>query len=161
MGTRTGKIAALAGFAYFASTTVSAAPIFVNAESGTTRPLDGTWEYGCVSPGPGLPDKKEVIVFQDNNVESQLITFTSTNGTSSSGGATTSLGSATVSSFDDLTALGWLLSSVLSVLELKVGKFSGVLSILNMPGGSRLAGNRVLSPCPLFDSNHDIRTPIG
>jgi hypothetical protein len=108
MDTRINRAIEFAIFAFFVSTSLSAAPIIIGAESGALRSLDGAWGIGCESGGPGLPDENEVLVFEGDTVAGKLITYTSTDGTCSSGGVITTEAAGTVVAVEDFVTLGWL-----------------------------------------------------
>ena len=94
-------------FTSLASTVFASSPVFINAESGTARSLDGVWEYGCEIGDPGEPDTNEYLVIVGGKIEGRELTYSSTDGTCSAGEAVTSFDTGTIAGFDDLTTLGW------------------------------------------------------
>lgn len=101
------RLLSLVIFTSLASTVFAASPIFINAESGTARSLDGVWEYGCEIGDPGEPDSNEYLVIVGNKVEGRELSYSSTDGSCSSGEMVTSFDTGTLNGFDDLTTLGW------------------------------------------------------
>jgi hypothetical protein len=98
------RVSILLIFASFASAAFSGPPVLINAESGSARSLDGIWDRPCGGSGP---DQSERWVFLGDTVEVLFLTYTSTDGTCSSGEVSTTFATGTIAALEDFTTLGW------------------------------------------------------
>jgi hypothetical protein len=80
--------------------------IYINAESGEARPLDGMWEFGCDNDGPGTPDENEYMVFMGDTFQAWELEYTSTDRSCTTGEKITIFETGTVAAFDNIT-VGW------------------------------------------------------
>jgi hypothetical protein len=78
--------------------------IYINAESGNARPLDGMWEFGCDNDD-GV-DFNEYMVFMGDTFEAWDLKYTSTDSSCSEGETKTIFETGTVTAFEDIT-VGW------------------------------------------------------
>lgn len=78
--------------------------IYINAESGNKRPLDGIWEFGCEYDDDEGVDYNEYMVFMGDTFEAWELYYTSTNGKCDAGEEITifETGTVTVPAINDL-----------------------------------------------------------
>ena len=82
--------------------------VFINAESGNARSLDGTWIRGCDEPADiGETDESENWVFLGDTFERQEAVYTSTDGNCSTGEDITTTHTGTVAVQEDFITDGW------------------------------------------------------
>jgi hypothetical protein len=74
--------------------------IYINAESGNARPLDGMWEFGCYKD-EGV-DFNEYMVFMGETFAAWELEYSSGDGTCFSGETITIFETGTVSAFEDI-----------------------------------------------------------
>jgi len=88
----------------FISTVFASSSILINAESGAAQSLDGSWDLPCRILNP---DQSERLVFLGDTFKRQEITYTSTDGSCSTGEEVAKTQKGTVVATEDFIADGW------------------------------------------------------